>query len=389
MNCSKIDFFIVDHTPIGGVQRVSCTLMNLLLLNKIGIDYLITQHNDYEKPHFSYPKQVEYINLNCSKDLIEDKLYEQFVKLNIKNIIFSGDNMSISIALLKAAKRAGVIAIPQYHGSPHAYLDKYISNHEMMKNPYFAFKYLITQIFRPFKLLKLKKYLILAEHGVACVSHGSAEEIRNLYKNSSIINDRVFTIYNPLTFELNNIVYDGKSKKNHIVYLSRLEKKHKNSFLVIKAWNLIAHKYPDWELHILGDGSLNDPMKNFAKQNKLTNVFFHGMVTEISKFLSISKISILSSNCEGLGMGIVESICYKNAIVSTLSNGGIIDLVKHEVSGLLVPRNDHKAFAQSIEKLMNNEELRIKYANASYEILNNFSDELIVNQWKTRFGLNL
>lgn len=389
MNNSKIDFFIIDHTPIGGVERVTCTLMNLLLSNKIGIDYLITLHTNYDEPHFPFPKEVNYINLNCSKDEIEDKIFEQFIKLKIKNLIFQGDNMSISIALMKAAKRAGVVAIPQYHGSPHAYLDKYISINDIVKKPYLIFKYIFGQVFRPFKLLKLKKYLMLAEHGVACVSKGSAEEIKNLFKKSLIIRDRIFTIYNPLTFDLKKIVFDGANKKKQIVYLSRLEKKHKNSYLVIKAWNLIAHKYPEWELHILGDGSIKNKMEHFANKKNLKNVFFHGMVTEISEYLSKSKISILSSNCEGLGMGIVESICYKNAIVTTLSNGGIVDLVQHKVSGLLVPRNDYQALAHSVEILMNDEQLRIKYANTSYEILNNFSNDLIVNQWKAHFGLNL
>ncbi|WP_300100096.1 glycosyltransferase [Flavobacterium sp.] len=290
---------------------------------------------------------------------------------------------------MKAAKRAGVIAIPQYHGSPHAYLDKYIFFDDIIKNPFLIFKYMVGKIFRPFKLLKLKKYLMLAEYGVACVSKGSAEEIKNLFKKSLIIRDRIFTIYNPLTFDLKEIVLDEVNKKNHIVYLSRLEKKHKNSSLVIKAWSLIAHKYPEWELHILGDGSIKNQMESFANKKNLKNVFFHGMVMGISEYLSESKISILSSNCEGLGMGIVESICHKNAIVSTLSNGGIVDLIKHKVSGLLVPRNDYRAFAKSIEMLMNDEKLRIKYVNASYEVLNNFSDESIVSEWKKRFGLSL
>ncbi|WP_413997725.1 glycosyltransferase [Flavobacterium sp. W1B] len=387
MNNSKIDFFLIDHTPVGGVERVGCDLINLFLSNGIDVDYLITQHNDYEKPHFPYPKEIKYINLDCSTADLEERLYESFLNLKIKKLIFAGDNMSISIALLKAAKRAGVIAIPQYHGSPHAYLDKYISLRDMLGNPYLFFKYLVAKSFRPFKLLKLKKYLLLAEHGVACVSQGSADEIKKLYKNSRAIIDRVFTIYNPLHLGLDRIDCNINEKNNTIVYLSRLEEKHKNSFLAIKAWNEIAHKYPNWELHILGDGSISEKMKGYVADNKLTNVVFYGMVKDVASHLSKSKISILTSNCEGLGMGVLESICYKNAIVSTLSNGGIIDLVEDQISGLLVPRNDYKAFAQSMEKIMNNEQLRIKYVNESYKILSKFSDDGIISEWKKRFNL--
>ena len=386
-NNLKVDFFIIDNTPIGGVERVTCSLINLFFEKGIKVDYVISMQNKFEKPHFPYPEISNYINLNCSSKELEEKLYQQFIALEIKNLIFQGDNMSISIALLKAAKRAGVKAIPQYHGSPHAYLDKYISGNDIVKNPYLALKYLFARATRPFKLLKLKKYLVLAENGIACVSHGSANEIKKIFKNSQVINERVFTIYNPLHLELQNINTDINQKSNNIVYLSRLENKHKNSFLVVKAWNEIAHKYPNWQLDILGDGAISDKMKNYVDENKITNVVFHGMITEIAPHLSKSKISILTSNCEGLGMGILESICYKNAVVCTKSDGGITDLVKHKKSGLIVARNDHKGFAKSMEKLMNDEQLRTEYANESYEIASNFSDDKIIEQWRKRFEL--
>ncbi|NRT15572.1 glycosyltransferase involved in cell wall biosynthesis [Flavobacterium sp. 28A] len=387
MSFSKINFFIVDHTPIGGVQRVSCSLIDLFLQNGIDVDYLISQRNNYEKPNFPYSDKVKYINLNCSTKDLEKRLYEQFVKLKIKNLIFSGDNMSVSIALLKAAKSAGVKAIPQYHGSPHAYLDKYISFNDILNKPILFFKYAIAKIFRPFKILKLKKYLLLAEHGLACVSKGSAEEIKKIYKNSPRITKNVFTIYNPSHIDIDSISCDVAAKKKKIVYLSRLEDKHKNSFLIVKSWNEIAYKYPDWELHILGDGSISDKMKDYVIKKKINNVVFHGMVTDIATHLSSSKISILSSNCEGLPTSIVESICYRNAIISTMSNGGIIDLVENEISGLLVPRNDHKAFGRSMERLMTNDALRNQYIEESYKVLQKFTNEKIVLQWKERFNL--
>jgi glycosyltransferase involved in cell wall biosynthesis len=387
MNKLVVDFFIIDHTPIGGVERVTCSLTNLFVDSGITVDYLISMYNEYDKPHFPYSDKIKFYNLNCTKKELEEKLYQHFIELKIKNLIFAGDNMTISIALLKAAKRAGVKAIPQYHGSPHAYLDKYISFKDITKKPVLLFKYLIAKIFRPFKYLKLKKYLTHAENGVACVSKGSAEELKKLYKKSPALLDRIFTIYNPLHIDVQSISTDINNKKNTIVYLSRLEDKHKNSFLTVKAWNEIAHNYPDWELHILGDGAISDKMKHFVSKKKIANTVFHGLVNDIAPHLSSSKISILSSNCEGLGMGIVESICYRNAIVSTESNGGIVDLVQNEISGLLVPRNDYKAFASSMEKLMLNDDLRISYAKESYKVLQAFTNDKIIEQWKSRFQL--
>ena len=178
-----------------------------------------------------------------------------------------------------------------------------------------------------------------------------------------------------------DISLDSDIKKNHIVYISRLEKKHKNSFLVIKAWGVIAKKYPSWELHILGDGSLKPKMEKFSIENTINNVFFHGFVNNVSEYLKEGKISVLSSNCEGLGMGILESISYKNAIVSTKSDGGITDLVSHEFNGLLVPKDDYESFSRAVEKLINNDNLIKEYAENGFSLLDDFSESKIIEKW--------
>jgi hypothetical protein len=58
----------------------------------------------------------------------------------------------------------------------------------------------------------------------------------------------------------------------------------------------MAHNYPDWELHILEWGNC-DKMKHFVSKKKANIVFMDW--STISSHLSSSKISILSSNCEG------------------------------------------------------------------------------------------
>jgi glycosyltransferase involved in cell wall biosynthesis len=87
-------------------------------------------------------------------------------------------------------------------------------------------------------------------------------------------------------------------------------------------------------------------------------------------------------------MGVVESISYKNAIVSTKSDGGISDLVLHQFSGLLVPKNDYKLFAKAIELLINDEKLRSTYANNGISLLDAFSNEEIIKKWFNVLKIN-
>lgn len=388
MSDFEIDFFLIDYTSNGGVERVTTSLIRLFNTNNIKVNNLISLYAKNNLPHFDFPKEINYVVLNSSKKKLETQIYNQFIKLNCKKIIFQGDNMTISIAILKAAKKANIIAIPQYHGSPYAYLNRYITINNILKNPLNGLKWFYSIIQEPFKKQKLKKFLLLSNNGVVCVSNGVRYELTEIFRKFPSIKKRLYTIYNPLSFNILSREEDNFSKKNQVVYVSRLESKHKNSFLVIKAWNLITKNHPDWELHILGDGSLKQKMVEFSIKNDINNIYFHGFVYNVSSFLKSTKISVLSSNCEGLGMGVVESISYKNAIVSTKSDGGISDLVLHQFSGLLVPKNDYKLFAKAIELLINDEKLRSTYANNGISLLDGFSDEEIIKKWLNVFKIS-
>ena len=380
MSDLEIDFFLIDYTSVGGVERVTDTLIKLFMHNGIKVNNLFSLRASNVIPHFPFSKEMNFVTLECDKNQIEDKLYKQIIKLNTKILLFQGDNMSISLAVLKAAKRANIIAIPQYHGSPFAYLKKYIGVREIVNNPLKLLNLTLSAIQYPFKKDKLKKFLENSEYGVACVSYGSANELKELFNKNEKIKSNIFTIYNPISITAQKI--NLSDKKNHVVYISRLENKHKNSFLALRSWSRIANQFPEWELHILGDGSLKKKMELYAKNNIIKNVIFHGFVSNVTDYLKESKISILSSNCEGLGMGVLESIVHSNVIVATKSDGGISDLVIDNKTGFLVDKNDDKNFSLKLKKLIEDEELTLKFIKESNEILEKFDNNDILNKWK-------
>src|SRR5690606_34838569 len=175
---------------------------------------------------------------------------------------------------------------------------------------------------------------------------------------------------------------DGPQKEKAVVYVSRLERKHKNSMVVMRAWAKIARNRPDWTLWILGDGSIRSKMQTYLEKKNITNVVFYGIVRDVEAYLERSSISVLGSDCEGLPVGMMESASYKNALVSTKSDGGITDIIEDGISGYLVPRNSPKKLAEKLEKLILNpykcEELAL---NAHRKMLL-FSDEQIMDKWK-------
>ncbi|MEP6710965.1 MAG: glycosyltransferase [Ferruginibacter sp.] len=375
-------FFVLDYSVTGGVERVVSSLAYLFNKNGLAFNHLISLFSSNKEPEITFPPTLKITVLfQEDKGNISKKLCRILKENNITTLIFQGDNMTTSLQVLQAAKAAGCRAILHYHGSPYGYLRKYIYRDDIIKNPMAIFKLLWAGIVYPFKKIKLQKVIQQADAFV-CVSYGAKEEINTIFNLAQPGNEKIITIHNPLSFKLTDALTDISAKENIIVYVSRLHRKHKNSMLVLRGWQRIAKDNAEWRLQVIGDGKLKKEMIQFVEENKLPAVSFTGIVTNVEDYLKRSSISVLTSDCEGLGMGLLESAVYKNAIVATKSDGGVTDIVEDGITGYLVKRNDDISFAAKLQQLISQKNVREQMAGKLFGKMNQFSDEKIMAQWK-------
>lgn len=378
----KLAFFIIDYSITGGVERVNANLSKLLLKNEIEVSYLISLRSEKAKPDIEYPDELEVFVLFPDGKVgdIATTLSKFLLYHHISTLLFQGDNMTISLEIQRAARMANCRAILHYHGSPYGYLKKYIYPQDILHKPLNALKLFWSHIVYPFKKAKLKKVIVNAAGGFVCVSEGVRTELLNLFSLPEQIAKQVISIPNPLTFNIE--AGSSFNKENKIIYLSRLHRKHKNSRMALEVWRRLEKKYPKWQLYILGDGPIKKDMENFCKQHQLQHVIFTGMVNDVKPYLQSSSISILTSDCEGLGMGLLESACFKNAFVVTKADGGVTDIVEDGITGYLVARNDVAGFSKKLSMLIDDEASRNTMGNNAYTKLSNFEDAKIVMLWK-------
>jgi N,N'-diacetylbacillosaminyl-diphospho-undecaprenol alpha-1,3-N-acetylgalactosaminyltransferase len=102
---------------------------------------------------------------------------------------------------------------------------------------------------------------------------------------------------------------------------------------------------------------------------------------EIPEILYISDVVTLPSYYrEGIPMVLLEAMCMEKPIVTT-DWVGCKEVVEEGKNGFLVPVKDHVALASAIEKLINNEELRVRMGKYGREkVLREFDEKIIVNQ---------
>lgn len=117
------------------------------------------------------------------------------------------------------------------------------------------------------------------------------------------------------------------------------------------------------------------------------NVIFVGQVaySEVPRWLNHLDIYVAASRLESFGVAVVEaSACGLPVVVSDA--GGLPEVVKHEITGFVVPRENPKEIASAIKKLVLDAELRQRIGSAGREhVLVNYEWEHCVDIMETTY----
>ncbi len=196
--------------------------------------------------------------------------------------------------------------------------------------------------------------------------------IKKIQNNSKII-------FNPVDEKFYNTKI-VENKKN-IITVGRLEKQ-KNQKLLLDAFELITKEFPNENLIIYGEGTLEKELKDCAmKKNIFEKVFFKGNVSNVENELSKAKIFVLSSDYEGMPNALMEAMASGIACVSTdCPCGGPRLLIENDEQGILVPCNDSKKLSNAIKNVLNSDYNRIG-KNAKIRAMC-FKTQTIMKQWE-------
>jgi len=371
----NLSFFLINHNSIGGVERVTLSLLKKFEDLNIKTKYIFSLGDTSQDNNIiQFPKHIKTIGL--SKKYFIEELNDHINKKKITHLIFQGDNMTISKNILKATMQTKCKAFLHYHGSPYAYLRKNIYWYDIKENPTNIVKNAIAKIFYPFKKAKLLNNIQNSNYGFITVSNGVKDELQNIYKRRF---NNILCIHNPVSFT-HQKEPNIKKKEKVVILISRLVRKHKNVLLALRTWEHLHKKYPDWKLHILGGGLLLPKLKDYIQKHYLQNVILVGHVNNVDDYLDKSSISLSTSDTEGFSMTTYEAMSFKIPIVLTKSYGGIYDIVD-QTNGLFAPKDDAKKLANNIELLINDEKLRIKMGNNSYKKYLELKSEDIISEW--------
>jgi len=363
--------YLTDQVYLhGGVEKVLSQKLNYLSKIPNFEVHLIT--TEQKGKGYCYPISDKVIHHDLGVNYKRTKSY--FSPVNFKKIPIHikrlKDNLSeINPDVLIVCNYAfdfyfipfiskGIKTIKEYHTSRYNYRATF-NNASLFKKVLFKLNAIIEKKYR---------YLVVLNN-----------DEQQHFKGSNII-----VIPNKIAIKTTK---NTIARKNIILAAGRIAPVKQFDHL-IKAWGLIADRFPDWEVHIYGDGdgSLINELKVLIKQLGTPTVKLIGATNNLEKKMKEASIFTLTSETECFPMVLLESLACGLPVVSYNCPYGPSNIITNGKDGVLVQYNNIEAFSVALAHLIENSEKRKVMEQAALNNIERFNENKVMQQWVQLFN---
>ncbi|MCM1154256.1 MAG: glycosyltransferase [Roseburia sp.] len=177
-------------------------------------------------------------------------------------------------------------------------------------------------------------------------------------------------------------------RSHRIVSVGRLHKV-KNHAMLIDAFADFSRRFTDYELHIYGQGELEQELKEQAKRLHISEkIIWHGFCTDVKEKIRDAAMFVLCSNYEGTSNSMLEALSMGIPTIATdCPIGGARVYITPEESGLLIPVDDRKALAEAMTRIASDEEFAGRLSVNAMQIKNKYSVRSVAEKFLEAAGI--
>ena len=218
------------------------------------------------------------------------------------------------------------------------------------------------QLFKNY-ISNLNEYIVLNDYD------------KEMFKKEFNIDSKV--IYNPKSF-----ISNEKSKVDNKQFLAAGRFNYQKGFdLLIEAFNLFSKLNSDWNLVLVGEGEEKDKIQNLINKYNLNDrIILKPATDNIKQYFLKSSILLLPSRWEGMPMIVLEALEMGMPAI-TYNISAIYPLIKDKKEGIVVTKYDIEKFAEAMNYLANNNEIRKKMSDNCIKKSKEFEISKIINKW--------
>jgi len=361
--------FVIPSLAGGGAEKVLIYLLQYL--NRDSFCPILVVFNEKNAYANQIPKDVVRLNLKKKSPL-------DFFRLIIQlSQIIRREQPGFIVSFLTYANYLTLVA----NSCVHHKIPVILTEHNTLSRS------LTDERLGCIKKRIIKRFYPKAERIIA-VSQGVKEDLISRY---FLFPNKISVIYNSIDGE--RISDLTREKVDHPWFNHKIP-------LIVSAGRLAAQKnYPllfkaiaklkdetNVRLMILGDGEDRSMLEIIAGRLGISErVHFMGFQSNPYKYMARGTIFVLSSSWEGFGIVIIEAMACGIPVISTNCSSGPDEIITNGINGLLVPVHNIDTMAQAISKLLKDEPLRKKLAEAGKKRAEDFRVEKMVRKYEKVF----
>lgn len=150
----------------------------------------------------------------------------------------------------------------------------------------------------------------------------------------------------------------------------------------IQAFALVVKEIPDAKYHVYGYGPEKAALELLIAKLNLENcVFLHDFSNNPATIFQNAVCSILTSDYEGFGLVLTESLAAGTPVVAYDVKYGPKDIIRNSIDGYLVQKGNHAELAGKVTAIMKDPDLAKKLSFRAKEVVQRFSFEKYQKQW--------
>lgn len=365
------------HLGYGGVEKSIAALANLLALEKHYQVEIVSIYQLYKKPVFTISEKVKIKYLLKEELTPNAKEWKESVKQKRPFKILKESWHSLKVLYLRRKTMAlylkesdadVIISTRDFlndllstYGNPKALRIAWEHNHHHNNRKY------AMDVVRSAKHLD---YLVLV-----------SKDLQRFYRRE-MIEYPCKCVYIPNTLEKMPPRKSPLTKKR-LVSVGRLSPE-KGYLDLLKIYQIVREKNPDWVLDIIGDGNERSALEAYIKENQLQDsVTLHGFQDSdyIDKILQKSSIYVMTSFTESFGIVLLEAMSHGLPCLAFDSAEGAREIITSGKDGYLIRHRNFVMMTKKIQDLINSEEKRKELGTNGRKKVKLYGPERIKEHW--------
>lgn len=185
----------------------------------------------------------------------------------------------------------------------------------------------------------------------------------------------------------NSFLPEGTAKLNKKVAVAVGRLDYQKGFDdLIKIWAMVQPVFPDWHLHIYGEGKLKHELKMLIDDLDMEqHIHLYQPTKKIEEVYLGSSVYLMTSRYEGLPMALLEAQACGVPLLSYTCKCGPRDIIEHGRNGFLIEEGDKVAFVTRLREVLSSDSLRRKMGDEAKLMSERFSETVVMQQWVKLF----